>query len=339
MDKIRLWPFHKKETETGKGGGTDQPKPSSQSPDTAPKAPPTRPSPPSATPPTAGGTTTSQRVLGVAAAATKGDKKPNQDAFALSMIGSRQVLCIADGVGSAKDAHLASKLAVDEFPAVFREIIGEDAISFDNFANVWSRVAEKLKKLYDSTSQLYPPGIPCLQTTLLVVIEDGDQYWVGTLGNGSVLLVRGDFFRFPGHVWPWCITDLSVSHQMIDALGDLRLAGYLSGAGQVGMPRLCCLRKDRIDGEFLIVTTDGVHSIDQIEALRDNSGRIAQLVNPHLKALLTQYLRPTISGNSSEGVLRAEVQGALEQFLAANHFDDDATVGVLISPQAVSLYR
>ena len=30
MDKIRLWPFHKKETETGKGGGTDQPKPSSQ---------------------------------------------------------------------------------------------------------------------------------------------------------------------------------------------------------------------------------------------------------------------------------------------------------------------
>ena len=278
-------------------------------------------------------------AMGIAAAASKGNKNPNQDAFLVSDFGSRKLLCIADGVGSAQDAHLASRLVVAEASASVGELLQSKEISFKALSTVWLGVAEKLKQLYTQNRQLYPPGVTALQTTLLTVIEDSEQYWVGMLGNGSVLLVRGDFFHFPQHVWPWCVTDLFVSHQVLDAVGNARLVGYLSGEGQVGAPRFCCLRKDQVDGEFLIVTTDGVNSIDQTKELRDHSGRIAHLVNPLVISLFTQYLRTVVTGQSTGVALQAELQQALERFLDSSHFDDDATVGVLLSARAVSLYR
>jgi serine/threonine protein phosphatase PrpC len=279
-------------------------------------------------------------LWGLTAAATKGDKNPNQDAFSFSEAGQAQILAVADGVGSAVDSHLASRLAVDEFViSVAERLRRGEFISLSILTEVWLEVAQKLRTLYSDNKQLYPEGITALQTTLLTVVEEPGQYWLGVLGNGSVYMARGDFFRFPDHIWPWCITDLNITHQVLDLHGSGRLMGYLSGEGQIGLPRLYCIKKDDIDGEFFVLTTDGVSSLDQTKELRDNSGRIAHLVSPHVISLLMQYVKPVVVGKSAHSASNAALQQALELFLASSRFDDDATVGVLLSPRALTLYR
>lgn len=249
-------------------------------------------------------------------------------------------LGIADGVGSSAESHIAAELCVTRF----LECVGnsdrqERALSIDDLRSFWQTAASSVKTHYEQNKSKYATLQSPLETTLITAIDCPDCYLIGYLGNGSLWLIRGDFWEFSDRRWPWSLSDLMVGHSTLDENGREALYGLINHEGTIGEARFITISKDHRCGEILLLTTDGVSSQDHLKVGYDSNEKLWIEVNPQIQRLVSSYLPPYIADvaeNKRDPV--RELDALLRRFLAEGTFDDDATIGTMVSPAVIEYY-
>jgi serine/threonine protein phosphatase PrpC len=272
--------------------------------------------------------------------ASKPFKDPNQDAGGVYHGTHYSALAIADGLGSSLDAHIASTLAVKNFLAGVEDLDQQaHRIDPDTVRQLWERMVRALAHRATHNTARYRNQPHALQTTCTTVIELPDSYLISYLGNGSLFHMRGDFWSFWERRWPWCVTDLMLGHSFLNETGKDTLYGILSPSGLTADIRFLQLWKDTTYGDLLVLCSDGISSSDHLRVGRDANDKLWLEVNPHLDALLNQFLKPYFAQLGQSDDTAAVLDQALHTFLAAPTFDDDATVGILVSSHAKNYYQ
>jgi len=284
-------------------------------------------------------TPTGARQRADLAVASKPFKDPNQDAGDIYHGQHCSALAIADGLGSSLDAHLASTLAVRNFLAGVADLDRQaQTIDPDAVRQIWERMVRALAHRSTNNPARYRHQPQALQTTCTAVIELPDSYLISYLGNGSIFHIRGDFWSFWERRWPWCVTDLMLGHSFLNETGKDTLYGIVGPSGLTAEVRFLQLWKDTTYGDLLVLCSDGISSPDHLRVGRDANDKLWLEVNPHIDALLNQFLKPYFAQLGQPGDTATGLAQALQTFLAAQTFDDDATIGILVSRQARDYY-
>lgn len=273
------------------------------------------------------------------AVGSKPFKNPNQDAGEVYRGKHCSAVAIADGLGSSFDAHIASTLAVKVFLAGVYDLDQQGkVINADAVRQLWQLVARALAHRFTNNAARYREQPQALQTTLATVIELADSFLISYLGNGSIFHIRGDFWSFWERRWPWCVTDLMLGHSFLSETGKDTLYGIVAPSGLTAEVRFLQLWKDTAYGDLLVLCSDGISSPDHLRVGRDAGDKLWLEVNPHLDTLLNQCLKPYFTQLEQRGDTAAGLAQALQMFLQAQTFDDDATVGILVSHHARDYY-
>lgn len=270
---------------------------------------------------------------------SKAFKDPNQDAGQVYRGMHYSALAIADGLGSSFDASIAATLAVKNFLAGVEDLDHQASnINPGAVRQLWDRVARALEHRYATHPARYRDQPHALQTTLTTVIECADSYLISYLGNGSILHVRGDFWSFWERRWPWCVTDLMLGHSFLSDTGKDTLYGIVAPTGLTAEIRFLQVWKDTSYGDLVVLCSDGVSSPDHLRVGHDANDKLWLEVNPHVDALLTRFLKPYFAQLGQQGNTSAALAHTLQTFLHAQTFDDDATVGIIVSAHARDYY-
>jgi PPM family protein phosphatase len=270
---------------------------------------------------------------------SKSFKNPNQDAGDVYRGEHCSAVAIADGLGSSLDAHIASTRAVRVFLTGVRLLDQQaNAINPGAVQRLWSLVVRALEQYYTHNAARYYAQPNALQTTLAAVIELADSYLISYLGNGSLFHIRGDFWNFWERRWPWCVTDLMLGHSFLSETGKDTLYGIVAPTGLTAEVRVLQLWKDTTYGDLLVLCTDGISSPDHLRVGRDANNKLWLEVNPHIDTLLNQFLKPYFTQLRQQNDTAVGLEQALQTFLQAQAFDDDATIGILVSRHARDYY-
>ena len=273
------------------------------------------------------------------AVGSKPSKDPNEDAGAVYSGQHCSAVAIADGLGSSFDAHIAADLAVRVFLACVEELDRQATVmDVSAVQQLWDRVAEALHDYYTQHCLRYREQPKALQTTLTTVIELEKRYLISYLGNGSIFHIRGDFWSFWERRWPWCVTDLMLGHSFLSAIGKDALYGIIAPTGLTASVRFLELWKDEEYGDLFVLCSDGISSPDHLRIGRDANDKLWIEVNPYLDALLNQFLKPYFAQLGPQVDTMAMLTQTLEMFLDAQTFNDDGTLGIMISRQARDYY-
>jgi hypothetical protein len=250
--------------------------------------------------------------------------------------GSGLVVC--DGVGSSACSDRAAVWASKRISHVIVSADPSD-ISPSLLRTAFSRAKEDLIEDEPRLRIADSDHPTCLSTTVITVVERKDDYLIGYMGNGAVHMVPGDFLSFVRqNRWPWSATQVLVPQTSLSDSGTEILDVVLSPHSSCKDMRVISIEKDRRLGEILIVTTDGVTSPDHQRSGRDAGGRLWLQVDPRMEALLFKDFAqlPEICAMQGEAA-RQKLGELLCHFLWSNQWDDDATIGVLISKTARDL--
>jgi protein phosphatase 2C-like protein len=265
--------------------------------------------------------------------ATKSSKLTNEDSHGVYRGAHLRAVVCADGVGSSKDSHVASALVVQTFlEAVSLHDYTVTDLTIADVRRFWRKTQDQLVVQFQEHAEHYLLGESPWETTLITIVETDKCYFVSYIGNGGVTLVRGDFWEFLPQRWPWCVQDIMLGHSVVDSNGHDLLYRALSPRRPQDDVPVIVLTKDSSRGEILVATTDGISSPDHQRLGRGDDGRLWQEVNPQLSRLLRGHLAHYLVAESEKQTLAKE----LEAFLEDGLFDDDATLGVLVSAGALS---
>ncbi len=279
-------------------------------------------------------------LQGIVAVGTKTAKPQNEDFCDLYKGESVSALAIADGLGSSTDAHVAAELAVKYFLEGVKSFdCRNKTIKSEDIVKFWKSVAIKIKAYYEENKEQYQNKSKILETTLITIVELKDRYLISYLGNGSVLYIRGDFWHFWNRQWPWCISDLMIGHSILDENGKDVLYGILGPDGDASSLRLLNITKDAYCGEILVLTTDGVSSPDHSKVGRDSNNKLWLEINPHIESLVNVYLAEYFKRITKENIDQSQILNEIiGKFLSERTFDDDATMGIIVSSRAIEYY-
>jgi PPM family protein phosphatase len=199
----------------------------------------------------------------IKAIASKAAKSVNEDACTLFAGEYVSLVAIADGLGTSVDCHLAARLATEAIgAAALRLEQSREQVRIDTVEELWKSVGEAIPAFYAGHRDRYGDAPSPLETTLLFILDLPGYYVVSYLGNGSVWLIRGDYWQFLPRRWPWCLTDLLVGHTSLSETGRDVLFGTVGPTGLTSVPTTLALSKDPTHGEILLITTDGISSRD-----------------------------------------------------------------------------
>jgi serine/threonine protein phosphatase PrpC len=271
-------------------------------------------------------------VLG---SATLSAKKLNEDAHQIFRGLRINSAAVADGVGSAVDSHLASRAAVHAFSEAVAKLDEKNRpVTMADVRVCWAEAGRAIRLLYEAAAAEYGNDRRVLQTTLLTVVETSDSFIVSYLGNGSLHLVRGDFFTFLPRRFPWCLTDLATGHTRLGDNGQEVLFAVLHPLADVSAVRMMCIEKDRQLGEIIILATDGICSPDHLAIGSDDQGRKWVEMNAHLERFVCRHLPSMMLTDGAGRLTKVPADEQLKTFLNEAAYDDDATIAVVISEAA-----
>jgi len=276
---------------------------------------------------------------GYIAIGTKEAKPQNEDFCNFYKGNILSAIAIADGVGSSIDSHKAAKCAVEIF---LHEVESFDnsvqkEIEFKDIEVFWRKIVKQFNIFYEKNKKKYQNNLSFLETTLITIIELKDRYLISYLGNGSVLYIRGDFWHFWNKQWPWCISELMIGHSILNENGKDVLYGLLRPKEDTLGMRLLTITKDIHCGEIFILTTDGISSPDHSKLGRDPNDKLWLEINPHIENLVNVYLKEYLENFSKKDDSKL-LEDIIKKFLNEEEFDDDATLGIIVSNKTIQYY-
>ena len=114
---------------------------------------------------------------------------PCQDCTAYRSRGGVQVMCLADGAGSATQSHLGAQALVDEGCKLLIERFTE-FVARDDGAQVKREVAQVLLGRLEQTAHRRGCDLKDLASTFLAVAASGDHFIVMHIGDGAIGYVK-----------------------------------------------------------------------------------------------------------------------------------------------------
>lgn len=114
---------------------------------------------------------------------------PCQDCTAYRSRGGIQVLCLADGAGSAAQSHLGAQALVDEGCKLLTERFAE-FMARDDGAQVRLEVAQALLNRLEHTARRRSCDLKDLASTFLAVATSKDRFIVVHIGDGVIGYVK-----------------------------------------------------------------------------------------------------------------------------------------------------
>jgi hypothetical protein len=174
---------------------------------------------------------------------------------------------------------------------------------------------------------------------LIVALETPTQLIAAYVGNGSIWHIRGNFDETIGQSpLPWSSVNYLSPHS-IAVKGRESLFNIVSAAdgSQALPPTVVAIDKDQRFGDILVVCTDGIQSADQTLYGLDANGKGWLAVEPSLVLLheeLAAYFELRSAADPSQDLEEA-MEGYLAKLKAGRLLEDDATLGVIVTPAAL----
>lgn len=274
-----------------------------------------------------------ERCICVAYGVSPLEKSEMEDAYSVFDFKDLvESIAVADGVGSTKNAKGASSFCMQSLGEYFSE---HPTL---NLSSKW--IEDLFKKIQ---SKWVKQKVEIGNTTLLtasIAEPFRDKIHIGYVGNGAIFHIRGNFRELKNQnnlVFPWNAINYLNPHTLENKDGKETLYKYISNNKDTegkAMPSTIELFQDDNFGDIIILMTDGIFSNDQI-AFGNNSSGVWQKVDEKLQKLF-ELIRDFLEGNIfSAEILQKKLQTYLEELKNNKKIDDDASIGILITSQAI----
>lgn len=245
---------------------------------------------------------------------------------------------VADGVGSYSQAGCAARYAAEEAAAVLRDESAE--LDGATFPRLFAQVHAGLRAHARQAAGGNAPEPRAFGTTLLVGVDAGATLWAGYAGNGAIWHIRGNLEGFATAPLPWNAVNLLNPHSVLR--GGREVLYNLLDAAEPSppMPSVVSVRKDPRFGDILLLCTDGIYSADQVTHGIDAEGgawisaeETMVMFHRTLRALFAEW------DGESELPLQAALESCLYGLRSGEILEDDATVGVIVTADALRYQR
>jgi serine/threonine protein phosphatase PrpC len=244
---------------------------------------------------------------------------------------------VADGLGSYSRAGEAARQVVQSAAAWLRdetEDFGRGTLP-RLFGHVHAQLREHVRHATGGEPEPQAWG-----TTLLVGLEAGTELVAAYAGNGAVWHLRGNFDGFTDAGVPWNAVNLLNPHTV---QRDGREVLYnLVDAAQAcpPVPTVVSVLKDPVVGDILLLCTDGLYSADQVTHGTDAGGGIWVSAEATMVSCF-RALRDLFAGWDGEAELPLgdALQACLDDLRTRGMLEDDATVGVIVTADALRYQR
>lgn len=270
-------------------------------------------------------------------------KADNQDHVITKSIDNVTVSIVADGLGSYRDAHIASKIVCEQALFYITNCIRNKKEI--RFTEVFQEAADRLDLQYDEYKDLrdYEEGQIALGTTMIVCIETSEEFKLAYIGNGAIWHLRGNFIdQTLNDSLPRVAANYLNPHMVMTGSGPkmykLLEPETINNRTDFN-PTVITLKKssDKF-GDIIILCTDGIYSYDEVRMGRgSNDGRIWVEGSERLHKLYT-HLTAEIKKKAKAG-LDLKLNKYLKYLQKENLLDDDATLSVHISTSALNYYQ
>lgn len=249
---------------------------------------------------------------------------------------------VADGIGSHFKAEIAANFCSKKLKEIIETI---DSIEKLNFERIYKDVKLSLIEFAKTTDEFDFNAIDknlSLGTTLICVLDCGDEYHIAYSGNGSIWQVDGRFNKFGKNFYlPWNSINLLNPHS-IEQEGKAALYRYLSVSDTQHRPTVLTLSKNQFSpGEILIATTDGVFSNDAVPIGKDANSTL-WIKGEETMPILYNKLSNFLSNNPIEAK-NEDLEFSLNQYLnelkEKSIMHDDTTLGVIISVKTIEYHQ
>ena len=273
-------------------------------------------------------------------------KSVNQDYCCAAYVEGAQarIMAVADGVGSSYKAEVGSKFVCEKAVELIAESL-EKGITEIDFNVVFNSVQEDLDAHIENNyaAELSDLKDGSFASTLIVGIDFPDRFVAAYIGNGSILHIGGGFIKFPAYMClPWNAVNLLNPHTVeVQGKEALYKFFYYKGEPHRHKPSVIEVRKNNDEpGDIFVITTDGVYSSDHEIAVKDDEGEIWMPLPKQLGMLYDALKQFALSeGELNESNLYQALASYLTALKEGNVMDDDTTLGVLFSPQAIEYLK
>lgn len=257
---------------------------------------------------------------------TIGNKGINEDAIFVAVNENYNVFAVADGLGSYKEATVASSSVMDYLEKNLSKI----SDSKDDIEQLFLGAQQFLYELSKTEEYASEEPFNLFGTTLILCVESERKITFAYVGNGAILQIRGNLNQFDAMDNPWFSSDLMIPHS-IPEKGREALYRLLSNSDDefLSVPTILSVEKDKLEGDGFIICTDGLYSSDQLKMFR-NEGLGLLYTFDKKRSELLELLRKFKNDGDCSGDLLDEI---LESYLTSpeRKFEDDATVGILLT--------
>lgn len=242
--------------------------------------------------------------------------------------------CVADGLGSFAYGGEAARFVTTEAACLLRGL--RRAADLPRLFPELQRRLQAHAAPTVGAQSLDPRS--AFGTTLLVGAEMRETLGIAYVGNGAIFHLPGDFTGFGEKMaLPWTFSNLLRPHSVLKN-GVEALTHYFDASGETEPvePRTLWVRKETKVGDILLFCTDGIYSSDQTRFGRPGDGSVWQEV-PGTIVLIHQALRAMFADPAplTSARLQAGLQAALDGMRQRGELEDDATLGLLVTAEAV----
>lgn len=249
------------------------------------------------------------------------DVKSKQDRTACFVEGQKKALVICDGIGEFPQSGEVAQHVINQTEKLFKK--NEEIKHFLN------RIVHEVLalKLNGGTTFIYAST------------ELEDKVKIKYLGNGGILNIPGDYAENPYSDIPYRYSELMLPH--VNPAGALtRHISHNSGSEEL-LTTSVNLSLASHSGDILIFYSDGINSLESniiISVEGDTYYRSSNLIITKLLNELDEFLKKNHEAFSDE-LLTGFVKQVLLDFKNTNLFDDDASLGILISDKVIKYYK
>lgn len=274
----------------------------------------------------------------VIATATTTNKSENQDCNGEVECENFNAIFVADGLGTFRYAKQSSERVIDFFKTQAGFLKHNEGKNLKpKFIETFKKAKEKLIDFANEIIRQEDKNEPNLfGTTAITLFETSEKITVAYVGNGAIWHIRGNFNDFPNaYLFPWNAVNYLNPHTIPEG-GKEALYRLISNSDDYAecIPTVFEIEKDESVGDIFMICTDGIYSVDQLKAGKNDKGVWIRYEPTMLKFF--KYLKHFFQNNQLYN--KESVEQILNMYLEELKptFDDDATIGILITSKALN---
>lgn len=250
---------------------------------------------------------------------------------------------VADGLGAFEHSEMAARRAVETAISRLESIPSLGELDFTALFRECQNAVRELACKHCADTGLQLDFEHSFGTTMIVGVDTPEELLVAYVGNGSAWHLRGNFNHFGANRYiPWSAVNYLNPHTLENNLGREALYRLISPSNddKECAPTVVRISKDSVQGDILLVCTDGISSLDQAQVGKYRDGSVwTRAEDPVLRfyTALAEYFQE--SHEFTGASLKSAMNRYLDELRSKGLLDDDASLGLILTPDAVAYQR